>query len=286
MPVNSLQRPEVILNHYMEVFPCLTELCRGDVGVAVTDREKYLLYKPGKQLDLNIPAGTPLKINTAVYRAIREGRRTTTRGDKTIFGLPYIAMAIPIYHEQQVIGAAVIVESTEQQDAMKNMAAQLMNSIHVLASTTEEISAQSEEIAGVSHTLVEVAKESQSRLRETDQVLGLIRDIASQTTLLGLNAAIEAARVGEQGRGFGVVAEEIRKLSGNSTASIQEINRIIAIIQSDSQNLYNQMAQIDSAIAQIAAAISSVSGAVQQASVMVTNLDKLADGISADENES
>lgn len=285
MQANSLQRPEDILNSYVAVFPCLTELCNGDVGVAVTDREKYLLYKPGKQLDLNIPAGTPLKTNTAVYRAIHEGRRTATRGDKAVFGLPYIAMAIPIYHERQVIGAAVIIESTEQQNAMKDMAAQLMDSISVLASTTQEISAQSEEISGVSQTLVKVAQESQARLRETDQVLGLIRDIASQTNLLGLNAAIEAARVGEQGRGFGVVAEEIRKLSGSSAESIQKINTILTTIRSDSQNLYNQMEQIDSAIAQIATAISSVSGAVQQASVMAAELDKLADGISADKNE-
>ncbi|MDD4600719.1 putative sensory transducer protein YfmS [bioreactor metagenome] len=285
MQTDSSQQSDDILNRYIEVFPCLTELFSGDVGVAVTDREKYLLYKPGKELDLRIPAGTLLKTNTAVYQAIQQGRRTITRGDKAVFGLPYIAMALPIYHDKHVIGAAVIIQSTEQQNAMKEMAAQLMDSISVLASTTEEISAQSEEISGVSQTLVRMAQESQSRLKETDQVVRLIRDIASQTNLLGLNAAIEAARVGEQGRGFGVVAEEIRKLAGSSADSIQKIDRIISTNRADSQNMYQQMEQIGAAISQIAMAISHVSGAVQQASVMSSELDGLADSISADKNE-
>jgi len=282
--LNSIDQ-EAILASYVRVFPCLTELCSGDVGVAITDREKYLLYKPGRKLDLKIPSGTPLKTNTAVYQAIQEGRRTITRGDKAVFGLPYIAMALPIYCEKDIIGAAVIIESTEQQNAMKEMAANLMDSISILASTTEEISAQSEEIAGVSQSMVKVAQESQARIKETDQVLRLIRDIASQTNLLGLNAAIEAARVGDQGRGFGVVAEEIRKLSGSSSDSIKKIDMIINSIKSDSHSMYTQMEHIGTAISQIADAIAHVAGAVQQASVMASDLDGLADRISADKSD-
>lgn len=285
MGMSSIEQSEDILNSYIRVFPCLTELCSGDVGVAITDREKYLLYKPGKKLDLKIPSGTMLKTNTAVYRAIQEGRRTITRGDKAVFGLPYIAMAIPIYNERHVIGAAVIIESTEQQNAMKEMAAHLTDNIAILASTTEEISAQSQEISGVSQAMVKVAQESQARIKETDQVLRLIRSIASQTNLLGLNAAIEAARVGEQGRGFSVVAEEIRKLSGTSTDSIKKIDMIINAIKADSQSMYSEMEHIGVAISQIADAIGHVAGAVQQASVMASELDGLADSISADKND-
>lgn len=280
---NMNETNEEILQSYLRVFPCLTELCSGDVGIAVTDREKYLLYKPGKNLDLKIPAGTPLKVNTAVYNAIHEKRRRITLGDKAVFGLPYIAMAIPIYNAQKdVIGAAVLIQSTAQQNDMKEMAAKMMENMNVLASTTEEISAQSQEISGVSHHLVKIAQESQQRMYETDQVLGLVKNIAGQTNLLGLNAAIEAARVGEQGRGFSVVAEEIRKLAGTSTESIKQIDAIIHSLQNDSKKIAGQMEQVCESIEQIATAITHVAGAIEQASVMATDLDKMADQLTAE----
>lgn len=284
MPEPMAVRDEDILNNYANTFSSLTELYNGDIGVAVTDCEKYLLYKPSKKLDLNIPAGTPIKMNTAVYEAIKKGRRMITRGDKAIFGLPYIATAVPIYNRQQrIIGAAVLVESTEKQDALKEMAASLTDNITVLANTSGKISAQSQEIEVVSNSLIHIAQESQRRMKETDNVLRLIKDIAAQTNLLGLNAAIEAAHVGELGRGFGVVAEEIRKLAGTSADSIKKVDAIINSIQVDSKEIYKQMEQIGEAIKQTSSDITNLSSAIQQAGSMAEKLDELAEGLSANE---
>jgi hypothetical protein len=275
---------DIIFNHFQHVLPLLNSLFSSDVGVSLTDREKYTLYKPGKSLDLQIPIGTPIKPGSAVYRAMDERRRVIIKADKALFGQPYIAIAIPVYDEQGIIvGAACVQETVERQDTLKGMAAKLTDNISMLASSTEQISAQSQEIAGVSNELTKVSQESLSRVRDMDQVMGFIKGIAGQTNLLGLNAAIEAARVGEHGRGFGVVAEEMRKLAASSAESIKKIEMMIQAIQKDSAETYQQMGHVTTVISQIADAVSHVASSIQEASAMAQSLDALADSLTQED---
>ena len=163
--------------------------------------------------------------------------------------------------QQMASSAQELTNSSDQQtEATVAMAAaieQITVSIAAVADSANnaermaiEAGEQSGEGAGLVRNAVETIGKISSSMGQSTQVIGeldrksteittivnVIKDIADQTNLLALNAAIEAARAGEEGRGFAVVADEVRKLAERTTASTQEIAKMIEAIQHNTQD--------------------------------------------------
>lgn len=168
----------------------------------------------------------------------------------------------------------------EKVDAGQRVVRESMQRIEQLASAADTASAGIDSLSAEIHTI--------------GDVLQVIKSVAEQTNLLALNAAIEAARAGEQGRGFAVVADEVRALARRTRQSTEEIERLVASLRGNAQQSVTQIRgstelvrlavadalQTESALGSIAAAVSLIQQMNQQIAAAAEQQSSVAEEIS------
>ena len=118
------------------------------------------------------------------------------------------------------------------------------------------------------------------QVQEIGTITTVIREVADQTNLLALNAAIEAARAGEQGRGFAVVADEVRKLAERTTASIQQISEVIGRIQEGATAAVDSMQSSRSVVTEVVETAQHAAVSMGEIRQSADNVRQAIEGIS------
>jgi ligand-binding sensor protein len=163
-----------------------------------------------------------------------------------------------------------------QKIKLNSVAETLSDSLNQISATMQELAASATTVSENQNNLNNEIKNVDSMTEQINEVMELIKEIADETRLLGLNAAIEAARAGEAGLGFGVVAQEIRKLSDDSKQTVGKIKEFTMLIRKSVDGTVSMGNETLSTVEQQAAAIEEVTASVEEISSMSQQLTNLA----------
>lgn len=274
-----------LLEAFQAVTPIVPNLLAHRVGMVVSSQTHWIASNSIKELEHQVVVGEPIKPGTAVAVAMKENRKVVVHVAKEVYGIPYVAISLPLKEDGKIVGAVAIHESLEEYDLLHETADSLSVSTEAMRKALEMIEEKAGHLVDVNNNLQQLADSASTEVSETDKVINFIKSVASQTNMLGLNAAIEAARVGEQGRGFAVVAEEVRKLAVDSADSAEQITTTLTRIYDSIKRIDDEIsraAEVTEEQAHLIQEIAEQGRKLQQVSTKMAHMSEEFANISAD----
>lgn len=237
-----------------------------DNTVVLTDKEKFTHYFMGSEAvqAKNDLVGKPFPDKGLVPIALKTGQKQSGIIPKELYGVEFKSSTIPIRNfDGDIIGTITLALSLGNQIALQEATENISSSAEQLTAATEDIASSAMHLYNNVSDVLNQTQDIIKLIEQTNYILDFVNNVASNSKLLGLNAAIEAARAGDFGKGFAVVADEIRKMAENSTKSVNDTKKLISSINDKVNHLLTKTQELSDVAQTQAATTQEITASIQ-----------------------
>lgn len=238
--IETLEQNELIKS-FNNLIPYFQYYFEDEIAFTISNTEYFLRVVDSETFKLGAKAGDILPVGCAAYECLKAQKPISIIVPKEVFGISIKAMGVPVKENGQIVGTIVIAKSLNRKKEMLTLTENLSDSLEQITKSLNEINKGVQNVSVANGSIQQNVEKTYDEAQNTDEVFNFIENIARQTNLLGLNAAIESSRAGEFGKGFSVVANEIRKLSISSSESIKQINEVLKNIQNSVMDISDKI---------------------------------------------
>jgi uncharacterized protein YukE len=262
-----------MIAHVLATMPVL-KLLFPTATLVLSDSSHILYYHEG-DVTLGLVVGEEINKGSITAKTLEAGttiRQSVTK-EQSRFGLAFNVISVPIQVENGIIeGALTVILSRDKEEQISIAAEELAASVIQMNDWSQNIANNAAQLSDSISQISSNCKDVVESVDINSKVVDIVKSIASQSNLLGLNAAIQAAHAGEYGRSFGVVANEIRTLAERSRESSENILKSMTEMK-DKVNVV--MGEVEGELAsthEMASGIQQINAALQQLQTMAIQL--------------
>jgi len=216
-----------VLQKLIDTIPIYKEILNLDIAYSVSDMEKYLYLENTETMKFPFEVGTRVDVGgyDSVLNAIKaSGKAFINYVPREVTGsVPIKAVIAPVLDNGEMVGMFSISVSMDKEEKIEKTSEELKNSIEQIYELIDNITKEAEGLTERMSSIQDTVREAVENIQKGNESIQLIKGIAKQSGFLGINAAIVSAKSGEEGRGFSVVASEMRKLAAQSTTISEQV---------------------------------------------------------------